>query len=67
MTGGFIYTRTERNKGADFSVIYKHNNPSIHLERKNFLKIPIWFRSLEEVFLTIKKVDGANTIPIGQD
>lgn len=69
MTGGFIYTRAEPNKGADLS-FYKRifNNPYIHLQRIHFFKILISFRSLEEVFLVIKSLTARpNTISIGQD
>lgn len=54
--GGFIYTSADRNKGSGLS-FYKRINPYIHLQRRHFLKIPIWFPSLEEVFLMIKKAD----------
>lgn len=37
MTGGFIYTRTEQDKGADLS-FYRRINPYIQLQWKNFLK-----------------------------
>lgn len=58
MTGGFIYTRAEPNKGADLS-FYKRVNPYIHLQRMHFFKkILISFRSLEEVFFDGKKFDS---------
>lgn len=58
MTGGFIYTRAEPNKGTDLS-FYKRVNPYIHLQRMHFFKkILISFRSLEEVFFDGKKFDS---------